>query len=186
MIKCVCGRYCKGKKGLRAHSRYCDATKKLDASYETNNNPTGSFVNYNSIDGDSVLHENFNALNIDVISSSPTNSPDADSSFFQNSDHFKPGLRLPKNPEDWLVANAFFHSLFSSYDDQLISVNLDYFVQDIQDKIYNYFKSTFGTTEPIASIYNEKYCDLPVKSLQNHAQETERKQSLEYRRDQIR
>ena len=70
-----------------------------------------------------------------------------------------------KKPEDWLVANAFFHLLFSSYDDNLISVNLDYFVQDIQDKINNYFKFTFGTIEPIASIDNEKYCDLTVKSL---------------------
>ena len=167
MIKCVCGRNCKGKKGLRAHSRYCDTAKKLDASYETNNNPPGSFVNYNSIDGESVLRENLNAPNTDVISSSLTNSPDADSSLFQNSDHFKPGLRLPENPEDWLVANAFFHSLFSSYDDHLISVNLDYFVQDIQDKIYNYFKFTFGSIEPIASIYNEKYCDFSVKSLKD-------------------
>ena len=38
-------------------------------------------------------------------------------------------------------------------------------MQDIRDKIYNYFESTFGTTELSASIYNEKYCDLPVKSL---------------------
>ena len=103
MIKCVCGRNCKGKKGLRAHSRYCDTAKKLDASYETNNNPPGSSVTYNSIDGESVLRENLNAPNTDVISSSPTNSPDADSSLFQNSDHFKPGLRLPKKPEDWLL-----------------------------------------------------------------------------------
>ena len=112
-----------------------------------------------------MLRENLNAPNTDVISSWPTNSTDADSSSFQNSDNFKPGLRLPKKPEDWLVANAFFHSLFSSYDGLLISGNLDYFVQDIQEKIYNYFKSTFGTTEAIASIYNDKYCDLPVKSL---------------------
>jgi hypothetical protein len=69
---------------------------------------------------------------------------------------------LPKTPTDWRLANAYFHSVF---DTSRITEDLDIFVENAQDTIYNYFKDTHGTVKNDLSRFHQKYQNQSVKSL---------------------
>ena len=137
LIKCVCGRLCKGRRGLRAHQRCCQMHKTLstqynddkqahDADHSTYNLVDGvhsdEFHEFHSVDGVSLTtvqgsadNSNFErASNDELINSKPT---------------YKPGLKLPKTPSDWSLANAYFHA---HLEIQNISGNLDQFELDMQ------------------------------------------------------
>ena len=59
MIKCVCGRSCKGRRGLSAHQRCCTAAKSLSDQYQTQASTSDIDHNTNndhndSLDGDTT------------------------------------------------------------------------------------------------------------------------------------
>ena len=124
MIKCVCGRSCKGRRGLSAHQRCCTAAKSLSGQYQTQASDTVSDHN-DSLDGDTTPPVDANApfVHDDVHSEkSPSES---------NDNAFKSGVRLPTNKSDWDLANAFIHSIFNEYDWNQLSSNFDHVVSDI-------------------------------------------------------
>ena len=80
-------------------------------------------------------------------------------------EHFdiKPGIRLPRSNQEWLLANKYFHSTFSN-----ISVNastVDPVIQLMNKTIYDYFKDTCGTSECCNEDLKEKYANLTSKNL---------------------
>src|SRR6218665_3699187 len=74
----------------------------------------------------------------------------------------KPGLKLPKSQERWNEANKYFHSIFS-LSAQIN--NLDDFVQDVQQKVYDYFANTYGTNDIPDSEFQNKYLNVSAKTL---------------------
>ena len=83
--------------------------------------------------------------NIDTASSLDdyTEVP-ADSPEYHN---IKTGIFLPKRDEEWDLANNYFKSIFADWDFNFYSLDLDTFIQFMNDSIYNYFKATYGTVD---------------------------------------
>ena len=87
--KCICGKKCKGLRDLRVHQRSCRAITSLN-----NDN-----IVIDNTEQD-VIENHFVTTNI-------------------KQDEFpslKEGVKLPKSPEDWNLANLHFHSELSSID----------------------------------------------------------------------
>ena len=151
-IRCVCGRPCKGRRGLTAHKRSCAAHRTLSSLYrEGDDSPGGA----SSSTGDQHMNEpgNNSQLQAENVNIHPNDDINKQPSH-------KPGLNLPRTPTDWKLANAYFHSIF---DTSSITGNLDTFVQEAQDKIYDYFRETHVKKD--SSHLHSKYKEQSVKSL---------------------
>ena len=68
----------------------------------------------------------------------------ADSLEYQN---LKTVILLPKSDEEWDLANSYFKSIFADWDSNSYSLDLDAFIQFMNDSIYNYFKAIYGTVD---------------------------------------
>ena len=145
LIKCVCGRSCKGRRGLSAHQRCCKAAQSLSSQYQVqssdNTDPPGvdqnnDILNNDSLDGDTnppvydhwrndATNNNINSLGNESNDASPV---EAGNSQFKQScnSNFKAGVRLPKTKSDWNLANAYIHSIFNEYDWNKLSENFDH------------------------------------------------------------
>ena len=87
MSKCICGKKCKGLRGLKVHQRSCRAITSLN-----NDNIVIDNTEQDAIENHFVTKNS-------------------------NQDEFpslKGGVKLPKSPEDWNLANLYFHSELSS------------------------------------------------------------------------
>ena len=112
LIKCVCGRSCKGRRGLRAHQRCCKAAQSLSDQYQhqsADNNISPIIdhearnVTNDSPDGDTVppIDDHYN----EPIINSPENvsthavheNSQPDAAYEPN---FKAGIRLPRSKLD--------------------------------------------------------------------------------------
>ena len=131
-IICTCGRKCKGRRGLKAHQRSCKVHRMLSTEY-VDPALVNSDVNHgNTGDVEEVTHD----INI-------ASGYFDDSTKFQN----KPGLILPKTPERWKEANAYFHAHLNipqNIDD------IDAFVEETQQKVYDYFAAEYGTVPSVS------------------------------------
>lgn len=87
--KCICGRICKGLRGLKAHQRSCRSITSLK-------------------DENTVDNENINKQHVMNNQFATANNNDKD-----ESPSLKEGIKLPKSPEDWRLANMYFHSELS-------------------------------------------------------------------------
>ena len=160
---CVCGRRCKGRRGLRAHQRAYGLLKSLlqGKHLKSAQDPwvTNDDHGHCDLENDNrcspAASQPFTTHN-SQFSSSPPHSLSL---------NVKSGLKLPKSKERWAEANTYFHSIFSSQISNSI-INLDTAVQSIQDTVYNYFADTCGvvtgnTNKDYASVYS----DQPIKRL---------------------
>jgi len=59
----------------------------------------------------------------------------------------KLGIWLPKSDEEWDLANIYFKSIFADWDFSSSSLDLDAFIQFMNNSIYNYFKPNYGTVD---------------------------------------
>ena len=154
-VKCSCGGPCKGRRGLRAHQRSCAVHNTLSAHNVIDRNSDNlELVNSDSTDVtamDQISDQANNLRDINYSDSAEVAANDhiSDQIHMQaNVDdpqaHYKPGIKLPKTPSDWTMANAYFHSIFDFRD---ISGNLDQFVKEAQHKIYTYFQDNFGNID---------------------------------------
>ncbi|XP_065069722.1 uncharacterized protein LOC135694781 [Rhopilema esculentum] len=81
----------------------------------------------------------------------------------ENNFDIKPEIRLPMSDQEWLLANKYFHSIFSN-----ISVNastVDPVIQLMIETIYDYFKETCVTIECCNKDLKEKHANLTAKNL---------------------
>ena len=142
---CVCGRKCAGRRGLRAHERSCPVLKSLMKSSTDQATQPSAAAAHPPAQAD------------DDITTSPRPPPT-----FQ----VKPGLKLPKTNDQWTEANLFFKLHLSSYLSKPFA-NLDADVSKIQDEVYEYFATTWGTvTAENDSDFSSKYKDKSIASLQ--------------------
>jgi len=54
---------------------------------------------------------------------------------------------LPKSDEEWDLANNYFKSILAYWGFNSYSLDLDAFINFMNDSIYNYFKATYGTVD---------------------------------------
>ena len=90
-VKCVCGKVCKGIRGIRSHQRSCRTIKGINKDI-LDNIERNRAENYEpDIDPETIndINENEN----------PT---------------LKAGVKLPRNENEWNEANAFFRASFST------------------------------------------------------------------------
>ncbi|KXJ07397.1 hypothetical protein AC249_AIPGENE12732 [Exaiptasia diaphana] len=148
IIKCCCGKNCKGIRGLKSHQRSCRVIHGLN---------------------DDLRADIEEQLNDDFIDS--TNGTDhvsfIDDLTVENSNpDIKKGIKLPKNDDDWLTANAYFKSvLYSNLPISAKDINLN--IQQLNDVVYNYFAENYGYVDGPNADKNliEKYKDHSVKAL---------------------
>ena len=158
---CTCGRKCKGRRGLQSHQRCCTAHKSLSSITKDNNsedpvNEVRSTTNRNDdpADPSNDINNHQNGSN--------QNRETADA-------ECKPGLKLPKTPSQWKEANLFFHQAFFDFlGTNSIIDDLNECVQLIQNKVYDYFASTYGVIkERSQSQFYNKYCDFSVNAMES-------------------
>ena len=131
IIKCCCGKRCKGLRGLKMHQRSCQVLYGLgkeleDCFEETFENPAE----------DEKL--------VDEINEIPNT---------------KPGVKLPKHENQWNLANDCFKMILPASD--IASEGSQASIIKMNSAIYDYFGSNFGTfsnKDPDAS-YRDKYRD---------------------------
>ena len=116
IIKCICGKPCKGLKGLKAHQRSCRTVVTLsdESNYAIKDN---THVN------ESVIQETLSNMQQTQLDPS-----------------LKEGVNLPKTEEDWVLANSFFHSELSHTDFKNVNSALDF----MNETVYNYFRDNYG------------------------------------------
>ena len=87
-----------------------------------------------------------------------------------NQDDFpflKEGVKLPKSPEDWKLANQYFHSELSSIN---IKNNLNEAMSLMNSIVYNYFRDNYGYKNTISEeeiALKERYKHFSKKNLRN-------------------
>ena len=147
-VLCVCGRTCKGRRGLTAHQRSCEFYKRLTRGDLLSHLPSDS------------------ATPPDVTPPPDDNDHLPRSPPPQHSEvNIKPGVRLPKTKLQWAEANAYFHIQFASIiSSPTVDLNSD--IQRAQNVVYDYFSNVYGTI-PIETNtdYSTKYSDHSIKNL---------------------
>ena len=106
-IQCICGKICKGVRGLRGHQRSCRSIKHMSDKLSINDiqDATGNVARISTL-----------------LEETPVT---------------KPGIKLPKTSEEWDLANTFLQSKLNNIDvrttgvsyaiDQLNKVTYEYF-----------------------------------------------------------
>ena len=127
LIKCVCGKECKGLRGLKTHQRTCCTIKSI--SDELHND---------SIENDFIDENNCG----EVISESTSELP-----------NLKDGVKLPTASADWELANSYFHNKLPV--NEIKEGDLNYLAEQFSTVVYNYFKDSYGFKKNVSREDNE-------------------------------
>ena len=147
VVKCSCGKECKGVKGLKMHRRRCRVIEDMDEDQRSA----------------------FEILNDDVCSES-TNEQAIEVDKLANV-RIKPGVKLPRSPDEWTAANDYFKTVFGNFQMQPTSIDLT--IEFMNNNIYNYFANLYGTINSTnhTNAFCGKYKHLTPKSLKNQLKE---------------
>ena len=152
VVKCCCGKICKGARGLKIHQRSCQVVHglndelraDLEEQIRTNNT-------------EHVLENDNSESNIDTVSN--TSFPE-----------LKKGINLPKNDSEWLKANDYFKCALQ-LDDPIRLQDANSKVKSLNGIIYNYFADNFGHTETVPDKdIVAKYKEYTIKELKKALQ----------------
>ena len=152
VVKCCCGKICKGARGPKIHQRSCqivhglndELRADLEEQIRTNNT-------------EHVLENDNSESNIDTVSS--TSFPE-----------LKKGINLPKNDSEWLKANDYFKCALQ-LDDPIRLQDANSKVKSLNGIIYNYFADNFGHTETVPDKdIVAKYKEYTIKELKKALQ----------------
>ncbi|CAB3985546.1 Hypothetical predicted protein [Paramuricea clavata] len=123
--ECHCGKKCKSFKGLQAHRRHCPINGNLDLNllFAEDSDPpipSGQASRVHSVENEETqcLDNSFQRIPV------------------------KSGIKLPKTPTDWDNANEYFRANLNTSNE---ITDIDTEISSLQDMIYTYFKSNFGT-----------------------------------------
>ena len=136
IVKCFCGKVCKGIRGLKTHQRRCRAIVGLHGNL------------YEELEEDVASNE-------DIVEQQPTEPGGVE---------IKPGIRLPKSDNEWQTANEYFRAHLGGVE--IDSQNIESVVENLNTKIYNYFERTCGLVgKECHSDLQAKYDCYSVKEL---------------------
>ena len=119
MVKCSCGKECKGVKGLKMHQRCCRVIERM---------------------GEDQRSE-FDILNNDVSGES-NNEHDIDVNKLPNV-QIKPGMKLPRSQDEGTAANEFFKTVLGHV--QFNQTSIDFTIEFMNNTIYDYCTNLYGT-----------------------------------------
>ena len=143
VVKCSCGKECKGVKGLKMHQRCCRVIEDMDEDQRSE----------------------CEILNDDVCSES-TNEQVIEVDKLANV-RIKPGVKLPRSTDEWTAANDYFKTVFGNFQMQPTSIDLT--IEFMNNTIYNYFANLYGTINSTnrTNAFCDKYKHLTPKSLKH-------------------
>ena len=93
-LKCICGKVCKGLRGLRGHQRSCRSIKPMSDEISVE---------------DTIQDRSGNVA--------------CNSTFLDENPNIKPGIKLPKTNEEWELANTYFKSQLNLIDINTMGVS---------------------------------------------------------------
>jgi hypothetical protein len=123
VVKCCCGKVCKGTRGLKMHQRSCKVID--DMEEELQQQMTDALSEQICDDNVQSAEDAVPSLNAQEI------FPD-----------LKKGIKLPKSPLQWSTANDFFQLTFSNYPVTTQEINKS--INTMATVIYNYFSDNYG------------------------------------------
>ena len=147
VIKCCCGKMCKGARGLKMHQRSCRVIQGLNTELYTHIEEQSNFDTENIPEMDQFIQN------------------EASTSNNQNIPDLNKGIKLPKSTLQWSTANDYFKLALQS-NQPITSQDLDSNIKLLNNIVYEYFAKNFGHTDstPDNSLVN-KYKDYTVKDL---------------------
>ena len=155
LIRCICGRDCKGRRGLKSHQRCCKVYQTVGQSTNDVTTPTTATsttactVTERDNQTSSSPVSPTSSVNASILTTVPTVTATL------------PGIKLPKTKSGWEEANVFFalqHELTEIVDD------IDSYAQKFHGTVYDYFLNNYGTVrENKASADN--FNGLSIKQL---------------------
>ena len=124
VVKCCCGKICKGARGLKMHQLSCQVIHSLNdelcadleeqiAVDNTNNTSENNYDN----DNNNVNCESFLEL--------------------------KKGIKLPKNDSEWSTDNDYFKFALQT-DHPIAPQDINSKIKLLNDAVYNYFADNYG------------------------------------------
>ena len=131
-IHCMCGKKCKGVRGLKRHQRSCLTIKSFSADIINDLQ-----ANYNSDSNNG--HFEVNESQLDELN--------------EDSPQLKSGVKLPNSQEDWKLANDFFHAHLPI--ENITNENMNEIVNNFNNTVYSYFKENYGLKSDIADLDKE-------------------------------
>ncbi|CAB3998171.1 Hypothetical predicted protein, partial [Paramuricea clavata] len=152
VVKCCCGKICKGTRGLKMHQRSCqvihglndELCADLEEQITTDNSVNISEIEHNGNDINTVNYDNFPEL--------------------------KKGINLPKNDSEWSTANDYFKCALQP-SDPITLQDLNSKIKLLNDAIYSYFANNYGHTETVPDKnMGAKYKEYTVKELKKALQ----------------
>ena len=146
-VKCCCGKVCKGARGLKMHQRSCRVIDNLEDELQQQMAE--------------ACDDHSNEENVDQAISPENLSTNCQENF---PDLMK-GIKLPKSPLQWSIANDFFKLTFSNHP--ITPQDLNNNINTMATVIYNYFSENFGFVDDNNSSaqFESKYKTFSTKDL---------------------
>ena len=152
VVKCCCGKICKGARGLKMHQRSCQVIHGL------NDELSADLEEQITTDNTADTPENDNSIN------------DIDMTNDESFPELKHGINLPKNDSGWQTANDYFKCALQ-FNDPITMQDVNSKIKLLNDVIYNYFADNFGHNETVPDkSMVAKYKDYTVKELKKALQ----------------
>ena len=130
-LKCICGKVCKGLRGLRGHQRSCRSIKHMS-----------------------------DEISVEDTIQDRTGNVACNSTFLDENPNIKPGIKLPKTNEEWELANTYFKSQLNLIDINTMGVShalieLNNVTYDYFKETYGLFNSENQTINKLKDIYKD-------------------------------
>ena len=152
VVKCCCGKICKGARGLKIHQRSCQVIHGLNDELCAD------------------LEEQITTDNSENISENEHNGNDINTVNYESFPELKKGINLPKNDSEWSTANDYFKCALQP-NDPITLQDLNSKIKLLNDAIYNYFANNYGHTETVPDKNMvAKYKEYTVKELKKALQ----------------
>ena len=147
VIKCCCGKICKGNRGLKMHQRSCQVLNGLN--------------NELCADLEEQIADNAEDITTDDQPCNTQSNLDTE----DVTPELKKGINLPKKESEWATANKYFKFAIP-LNGPIVSEDLNASIRHLNDTIYNYFVDNFGIVKstPDEKLVT-KYKDHSAKDL---------------------
>ena len=146
VVKCCCGKICKGARGFKMHQRSCQMIHGLNDELCAD------------------LEEQITANNTEDTPDNDNNGSNIDTVNDGRFPELKKGIKLPKNDSELLTANDYFKCALQ-LSDPITLQDTNSKIKLLNNTIYNYFEDNFGhaVTVPDNDMV-AKYKDILLKS----------------------
>jgi hypothetical protein len=148
LTTCVCGRLCKGRRGLVAHQRTCRAFRDLLSGPRSDDNPPTTTTDESVADTASTNVSHPAGIRLPPVT-------------------LLPGVRLPRTDDEWRMSNSFFHAQFAYLLEDSRPIDPEIDVPNFQKSIYTHFSQEYGSLDNLNSDnqFEEKYKTMSIKQL---------------------